>query len=98
MKSTICLNVAAMLLAGGSLRGAAAAQPVYVYLHARIGDHVNIDLSEDRLRRILPMVERYRKQHPQAGVSATILFSGAVSQALADRNAKTGIKDFVQDY
>src|SRR5215471_2522368 len=73
-------------------------QPVLFYLHARIGDHVNIEQTEARLRRILPMLEKYRKQRPKAGVSATILVSGALSQALEDRNGKTGIKDFVQGY
>ena len=73
-------------------------QPVFVYLYARITDHVNLDLSEDRLRRLLPMIERYRKEHPAAHVSATVLFSGAISEALAQRNGKTHIVDFVQDY
>jgi hypothetical protein len=73
-------------------------QPVYIYLYARVTDHVNLDITEARLRRVLPMVERYRKQHPDAHVAATILFSGAVSSALAERNAQTGIKDFVLDY
>ena len=71
---------------------------MYIFLYSRITDHVNIELSEDRLRRVLPMLERYRKAHPEAHVSATILFSGAISQALADRNAQTGIKDLVLDY
>ncbi len=98
MKGLTYLNVAAMLLAAGTLRGAVGAQPVYIYLHARITDHLNLDISEQRLRRLLPLLEKYRKQHPESGVSATILFSGAASQALADGNKKTGIKDLVQDY
>ena len=87
-----------VLLLEGMLPAQAARQPVFIYLYARMGDHVNIELTEDRIRRILPMLERYRKAHPDAHVSATILFSGAVSQALAGRNAQTGIKDLVLDY
>jgi len=87
-----------VLLLEGMLPAQAARQPVFIYLYARMGDHVNIELTEDRIRRILPMLERYRKAHPDAHVSATILFSGAVSQALAERNAQTGIKDLVLDY
>lgn len=87
-----------VLLLEGMLPAQAARQPVFIYLYARMGDHVNIELTEDRIRRILPMLERYRKAHPDAHVSATILFSGAVSQALAERNARTGIKDVVLDY
>jgi hypothetical protein len=55
-------------------------------------------MSEDRLRRILPEVERYRQLHPEVHTSAIILFSGAVSKALEDRNGKTHIVDFVKDY
>ena len=75
-----------------------AHMPVYLYLTADISDHINLDISEDRLRRILPMVEKYRKMHPETGVSATVLFSGAASQALAARNPQTHIVDFVLDY
>ena len=73
-------------------------EPVYIYLYATVADQVNLDITEDRLRRLLPMIERYRSGHPEAHVSATILFSGAVSHALDERNAKTHIKDFVLDY
>jgi hypothetical protein len=77
---------------------AAIQQPVYFYLYSRVTDHVNMDITEARLRRLLPMIGQYRKENPQANVSATILFTGAVSQALADRNKKTHIKDFVLKY
>lgn len=75
-----------------------AKEPIYIYLRAHVTDHVNVDLSEDQLRRLLPLVERYRKDHPDAHVSATVFFSGAVSQALAERNSQTHIVDFVKDY
>jgi hypothetical protein len=75
-----------------------AREPVQLYLVASITDHVNIGISEDRLRRILPMLDRYRQAHPQSDITATILFSGAVSQALLDRNPQTHIVDFVKDY
>lgn len=73
-------------------------QPIYILLYSRITDHVNLDVSEDRLRRLLPMIEKFRKEHPEAHVSATILFTGASSEALAKRNAETHIKDFVLGY
>jgi hypothetical protein len=73
-------------------------QPVYIYLYSRITDQVNLDITEDRLRRLLPMIEKFRKEHPEAHVSATVLFTGASSKALAQRNAETGIKDFVLKY
>jgi len=52
--------------AGGMLPAQARAPTVFIYLYARMGDHVNIELTEDRIRRILPMLERYRKAHPDA--------------------------------
>jgi len=44
------------------------------------------------------MIAQYRAAHPEAHLTATVLFSGASSEALAQRNAKTGIKDFVLGY
>jgi hypothetical protein len=93
-----CGLAALGLLAGGYLAGAPGKQPVYIYLYAKATDHVHLGITEDRLRRILPEVERYRKSHPEAHASATILFSGASSKALEDRNGQTHILDFVKDY
>ena len=82
-------------LSGGSPSGQ---RPVEIYLFARVTDHINLDVTEDRLRRVLPMLERLRKEQPAAHVTATLLFSGAASQALADRNAQTHIVDYIKDY
>ena len=73
-------------------------QPTYFYLYARVTDHVNMDISEARLRRMLPAIERFHKQHPDAHVTATVFVSGASSEALAARNAETGIKDLLLSY
>lgn len=86
------------LLCAGFLGAAPGQQPVYIYLYARVSDHVNVGMSEDRLRHILPEVERYRQSYPGDHPSATILFSGAASQALEARNSQTHIVDFVKDY
>lgn len=91
--------VTMVLLASGAFAAPATPkEPIFIYLYARVTDHVNLEITEDRLHRALPMVEKYRKAHPEAHVSATILFSGAVSQALAERNSQTHIVDFVRDY
>jgi len=73
-------------------------QAVYIYLYSRFTDHVNLDLTEGRLRRVLSMLEKNRQEHPEAHVCATILFSGAMSRALAEGNGKTGNKDYVLDF
>src|ERR1017187_9050282 len=86
------------LVSGVRLAGADTRQPVYIYLYARVTDHVNIAMSEDRLRHILPLVERYRKMRPEAHVSATVLFSGAVSAGLQELNAKLNFWVFLKNY
>ncbi len=73
-------------------------QPVYFTFYARITDHVNIDMTEDRLRRVLSEVDSYAQAHPSDHLTATIEFTGAVSRALAERNPRTHIVDFVKDH
>ncbi len=97
MKQVVSLFLSVMLLTAAA-SAQAVKQPLYILLYARVTDHVNADISEDRLRRLLPMIETYQKQHPAAHVSAAVLFSGAASQALAERNAQTHIVDFVRGY
>jgi hypothetical protein len=92
------LSAAASLLSGGYLDGAPGQQSAFIYLYAKVSDHVNIDMSESRLRHILPALEKYRQAHPDAHATATILFSGAISKALEDRNPQTHIVDYVKDY
>jgi hypothetical protein len=94
----LLLAAAAVLSTGGYLGGAAGQQPAFVYLYARVTDHVNLDMSESRLRHIVSTLESYRQAHPDTHATATILFSGAVSQALEDRNPQTHIVDYVKDY
>ena len=79
-------------------QSAPSAEPIYVYLKSRMTDHVNIEMTEDRLRRLLPEIEKYRSEHPSAHVSAVVFFSGASSEALAQRNSQTHIVDFVKGY
>lgn len=94
-----CYALAALAaLPAGYMAGAPAGRPVYIYLYANISDHVNLEMTEDRLRHILPMTQKYREMYPEAHVRATILFSGAVSRALQERNGQTHILDFVKDY
>jgi hypothetical protein len=86
------------MLSARYVAAAPTSQPIYIYLYARVSDHVNLEMTEDRLRHILPMAQKFRQIHPEAHVTATILFSGAVSKALQERNEQTHILDFVKDY
>jgi hypothetical protein len=72
--------------------------PIDLYLYARITDHVNLGITEDRIHRVLTMVDQYRRAHPDEHVSATLLFSGVVSDALERSNSRTHIVDFVKGY
>jgi hypothetical protein len=98
--SIVCQAAVLIGAVGCSLFGApdSGREPVFVYLQADVTDHVNIDLTEDRLRRLLPKLEKFRQEHPQSHVSATVMFSGAVSDALAERNSQTHTVDFVKGY
>ena len=97
---SVLFSFASLVLIAGAAYGAvtASTEPIYVYLYARVTDHVNMSITEDRLHRVLPMVDKFRKQHPEARVSATILFSGAAAEALVQRNAQSRIVDFVKGY
>lgn len=105
MKRIFAVLAAVLWFAVGSFAQAPAgaassapAQPVFLFLYARVTDHVNLDTSEDRVRHVLPEVEKLGKEHPEQHVKATLLLSGSVSDAFEQRNAKTHIKDYIQDY
>jgi hypothetical protein len=59
---------------------------------------VNLELEDARLNRLLPRLEKYRQEHPEAHVCGAILFSGAISRALAKLDAKTGTVKYIQDF
>ena len=48
MKHISGLNLIALTLLGASVARPAAEQPVFIYLHSRIADHVNVEVSEDQ--------------------------------------------------
>ena len=98
MNRISCLLAMLGMSCAECLTAAPVNQPVYIYLFARVSDQVNLDMTEDRLRHILPMTQKYQQMHPEAHIRTTILFSGAVSRALQLRNAQTHIVDFVKDY
>jgi hypothetical protein len=94
------LICAASIAVAGVLSGFGAdkqpsRQPVYIYLFSRFSDFYNIEMTEGRMRDTVALVESYRRDYPQSGASVTMLFSGAMSKALAERNTETGIKDYL---
>lgn len=73
----------------------AADQPVYLHLFTRSTDHVNLDLTEQRIERYLALVERFRTEFPQSRISLSFQFSGTVSDLLMQRNRANHLRDAV---
>jgi hypothetical protein len=90
-----CWMGASLAPASWTRAEAASPEPVYIFVTASVNDHINWAISEERLRRSLAAIEKYRKDNP--GLDATVYFSGAMSDALARHNAQDHLLDFVKD-
>ena len=69
-------------------------QPVYIFVTANVNDYVNWAISEERLRRTVAAVEKYRKDNPT--LVANVYFSGAMSDALSQHNGEDHLLDLVR--
>ncbi|MAF66921.1 MAG: hypothetical protein CMJ84_14855 [Planctomycetes bacterium] len=58
-------------------------KPVYIYLFSHTEDHINLDRSEERFERVLPMLEGLHASYPQYGPQACFQFYGADSETLS---------------
>ena len=67
--------------------------PVYIQLFSRLDDHLNIEMYEETLERIIQIVEKHRAGHPQARISVLLQFTGAMSEAMSERNNANRLKD-----
>ena len=77
---------------------APAPQPVLIVLYSRFYDHSHQHTTDERLQRLLPMLDKLHKQYPQSGISALFQFSGTVSQLLDEENAGLHLVDQLKDY
>jgi hypothetical protein len=73
-------------------------QPVYILLYSRFYDHSHQHTTDERLQRLLPLIERLRNQYPQSGLSALFQFSGTVSEVLRSENEGLHLVDQVKDF
>jgi len=73
-------------------------QPVYILLYTRFYDHSQPHTTDERLQRLMPILDKLNKQYPQAGVSALLQFSGTVSQEMDERNGGLHLADQVKDH
>ena len=72
-----------------------ARMPVLVFLRMSADDAINIEMTENRIRRTLQLLEALKAQYPSGDVKATIYVNGAVSEVLLQRNAQTGVRDLL---
>jgi len=96
--TTLCLFAllgSAVSLAADS--PAAQRQPVFVYLYTRLDDHINWEYSEDRFKRILPLLERLEQAKPATKPSCLLLVSGASTEMFAQRDQATHILSSIKD-
>ena len=70
-------------------------QPIFFYLFSRYSDFYNLENTESRIHDTLSAVEKLHQKYPAVHASATLLFSGALSQALAER--KPDLKNLLVD-
>ena len=85
------------ILSLGAAGPPATPQPVFIVLYTRFYDHSQPHTTDERLQRLLPMLDRLRKQHPQSGISALLQFSGTVSQTMDERNAGLHLLDQLKE-
>jgi hypothetical protein len=88
--------LAAIALAAGIAAGAQQ-QPVYIHLTVLLNDHFNIQSTEERFKMAAAALKRQSDACPKCSVSATLVFTGATSEAFAMRNQATGLADAVRE-
>lgn len=71
-------------------------QPVYIFLFTHTEDQFNHELSEERYTRIGPILETLQEEYPQQDITWTIEFLGADAQTVGERNAQTGVADYLK--
>ncbi len=72
-------------------------QPVYVMLYTQFEDHTQPSLAGERIRRLIPPLERLRKEYPEYRISSIFEFSGAMSEVLNLQNKQLGLVDKVKN-
>lgn len=78
-KSVFALSMLPVLALWGA---AETKQPVLVLLHSRFEDHINVGPGEERLFRLLNLVEKLRKEYPRYPVRVSCEFSGVFAERL----------------
>lgn len=72
-------------------------QPVFIVLYSRYSDHSHPRAIEERLSRLLPLVDKMREKYPQSGMSVLVQFSGTTARLIRER-AIAGAEEKLLDY
>jgi hypothetical protein len=78
-----------LFLAAAALQAAVSAagsQPVFIVLYSRFYDHSHPFPNNQRVDRLIPLLERLRAKYPNSGVACLFEFSGAISQVFLEYN------------
>src|SRR5260370_38859728 len=73
-------------------------QPVYLMLYSRFSDHIRINMSENRLQRLMHDLEKLHKDYPTARIEPTFQFSGALTERLFTRNGSAHLIKKLLDF
>jgi hypothetical protein len=67
--------------------GAEEKKPVYVLMYTRFDDHISQAINEERISRLLPLIEKLKRDNPESGLSAVFQFNGAVAAAMMEQES-----------
>ncbi|MCX6901589.1 MAG: hypothetical protein NT105_23160 [Verrucomicrobia bacterium] len=98
MKKTLlclCAGLTVALLSPLAAQESKKPLPVYVYLFAHYEDHINLDLSEWRIKEVMHILSDAHRAHPDR-VAAVGEFYGADSEIFQQRNKESGIVDLIR--
>jgi hypothetical protein len=96
MLKRFALLLLATVAFGNAAQGADP-QPVYIVLYSRFYDHSHPSPNNERLQRLIPLLDKLRSKYPGSGVSALFEFSGSISQMFAEENATLHVVDKVKE-
>ncbi len=89
-----------LLLAVAALQGAASAagsQPVFIVLYTRFYDHSHQFPNNERVQRLLPLIEKLRQNIPNSGIASLFEFSGSMSRVFLEENAGMHLVDKIKE-
>lgn len=89
-----------LLLGAAALHGAPPAtgsQPVFIVLYTRFYDHSHQFPNNERILRLIPLLDKLRAKYPNSGIASLFEFSGSMSQVLREKNPSVHTVDKVKE-